>query len=69
MKWVNKSKHPLEVGNIIYVKKLDNGYYELKQLPKINGSIVVMDPYTGRVLAMSGVLVFYKVSLIELLKP
>ncbi len=54
MKWVNKSKHPLEVGNIIYVKKLDNGYYELKQLPKINGSIVVMDPYTGRVLAMSG---------------
>ena len=26
----------------------------LKQLPKINGGIVVMDPYTGRVLALSG---------------
>ena len=26
----------------------------LKQLPKINGAIVVMDPYTGRVLAMVG---------------
>ena len=26
----------------------------LKQLPKINGAIIVMDPYTGRVFAMSG---------------
>ena len=52
--WVKKSNYPLNKGNIIYVKKRKNNLYELKQLPEINGSIVVMDPYTGRVLAMSG---------------
>jgi penicillin-binding protein 1A len=34
--------------------------YSLKQLPKINGGIVVMDPYTGRVLALSGGFSFKK---------
>ena len=52
--WVKKSNFPLNKGNIIYVKKYKNNLFELKQLPEINGSIVVMDPYTGRVLAMSG---------------
>ena len=41
-------------GDIIYVKKLSDGNYSLKQLPKVNGGIVVMDPYSGRVLALSG---------------
>ena len=44
----------LKEGDIIYVKALKNNLYSLKQLPKINGGIVVMDPYTGRVLALSG---------------
>ena len=44
----------LKVGDLIYVKKLDKQFYSLKQLPKINGGIVVIDPYTGRVLALSG---------------
>ena len=35
-------------------KKIQNSFYSLLQLPKINGGIVVMDPYTGRVLALSG---------------
>ena len=52
--WAKKSNYPLNKGNIIYVKKRKNNLFELKQLPEINGSIVVMDPYTGRVLAMSG---------------
>ena len=52
--WVNKSNYPLNKGNIVYVKKYKNNLFKLKQLPEINGSIVVMDPYTGRVLAMSG---------------
>ena len=42
------------------VKKIDNKIYSLKQLPKINGGIVVMDPYTGRVLALSGGFSFKK---------
>ncbi|WP_435085160.1 penicillin-binding protein 1A [Candidatus Pelagibacter bacterium nBUS_33] len=50
----------LNVGDIIYVKKIDDKIYSLKQLPKINGGIVVMDPYTGRVLALSGGFSFKK---------
>ena len=53
--WTKKEfKDLLKVGDIIYVKDLDKSFYSLKQLPKINGGIVVMDPYTGRVLALSG---------------
>jgi len=43
-----------KVNDIIYVKYIKKNKWELKQLPKINGSIVVMDPHTGRVLAMVG---------------
>jgi penicillin-binding protein 1A len=42
------------------LKKLIIRSYSLKQLPKINGGIVVMDPYTGRVLALSGGFSFKK---------
>jgi penicillin-binding protein 1A len=44
----------LKANDIIYVKKIKKNKWNLKQLPKINGGIVVMDPYTGRVLAMVG---------------
>ena len=44
----------LKLNDIIYVKKIKKNKWNLKQLPKINGAIVVMDPYTGRVLAMAG---------------
>ena len=44
-------------GDIIVVKqnKIKNKiYYSLSQIPNVNGAIVVIDPNTGRVLAMSG---------------
>ena len=44
----------LKVGDVIYVKNLKENFYNLKQLPQINGGIVIMDPFTGRVLALSG---------------
>ena len=44
----------LKEGDVIYVKKTDTNTFSLQQLPKINGGIVVMDPFTGRVLALSG---------------
>ena len=50
----------LKIGDIIYVKKIYGNNYSLRQLPKINGGIVVMDPYTGRVLALSGGFSFKK---------
>ena len=44
----------LNIGDIIYVQNIETNKYSLRQIPKINGGIVVMDPYTGRVLALSG---------------
>ena len=58
--WIKKSNNHLKPGDIIYVKKNKNNYFDLKQIPAVNGSIVVMDPYTGRVLAMSGGFSFLK---------
>ena len=53
--WTKKEfKEILKEGDIIYVKKIRDDNYSLEQIPKINGGIVVMDPYTGRVLALSG---------------
>ena len=50
----------VNIGDIIYVKKFNKNIYELKQLPKVNGGIVVMDPFTGRVVALSGGFSFKK---------
>tara|TARA_B100001248_G_scaffold242544_1_gene210166 strand:+ start:355 stop:2691 length:2337 start_codon:yes stop_codon:yes gene_type:complete len=59
--WTRKGFNKLfQKGDIIYVKKITNGNYSLKQLPKANGGIVVMDPYSGRVLALSGGFSFKK---------
>ena len=33
---------------------INDNFFSLEQLPKINGGAVVMDPFTGRVLALSG---------------
>tara|TARA_B100000963_G_scaffold45701_1_gene34110 strand:+ start:791 stop:3133 length:2343 start_codon:yes stop_codon:yes gene_type:complete len=54
--WIKSSEKNkiLKVGDIIHVKENKNFLYDLKQLPSVNGAIVVMDPYTGRVLALSG---------------
>ena len=42
------------------MQNIKDNKYSLKQLPKINGGMVVMDPYTGRVLALSGGFSFKK---------
>ena len=53
--WTKKELNEiLKIGDIVYVKKIKDNKFSLKQLPKINGGIVVMDPFTGRVLALSG---------------
>ena len=59
--WTKKEFNQLlNIGDIIYVKNIENDKFSLKQLPKINGGIVVMDPFTGRVLALSGGFSFKK---------
>ena len=50
----------LAPGDVIYADPLFKdgnpveGQYRLRQLPEISGAMVVMDPWTGRVLAMVG---------------
>ncbi len=53
--WTKKEFNEIfKIGDLIYVKKINNGKFTLKQIPNINGGIVVMNPFTGRVLALSG---------------
>ena len=59
--WTKKNiKELFEIGDVIYVEKITDNSFSLKQEPLINGGIVVMDPYTGRVLALSGGFSFKK---------
>jgi penicillin-binding protein 1A len=50
----------LAPGDVIYVDPLYKegnpveGQYRLEQIPEVSGAMVVMDPWTGRVLAMVG---------------
>ena len=59
--WTKKEFNEiLKIGDIVYVKKINEDKFSLKQIPKINGGIVVMDPYTGRILSLSGGFSFKK---------
>ena len=52
-----KINNPNEIFNqndIIHVSADKGNLYNLEQIPKINGAIIVMDPHTGRVFALSG---------------
>jgi penicillin-binding protein 1A len=57
MQWartnVKSTKDILNAGDIIAVLKLQNGY-SLKQIPDVNGGIIVIEPQTGRVIASEG---------------
>ena len=62
LEWIKSTDNEknFKVGDLVYVKQNQNNYYDIKQLPAVNGAIVVMDPYTGRVLALSGGFSFKK---------
>jgi len=55
---VKLASEVLKIGDVVYVESVGdearpNSYY-LRQPPEVSGGIVVMDPHTGRVLAMAG---------------
>lgn len=52
----------LTKGDVIIVAETEENKnnYSLQQVPKINGSLIALDPHTGRVLAMAGGLSFRK---------
>ena len=60
---VNPAGHPRADGDLkelasppfgVHFRGNDNSEYELAQVPEVNGAMVVLDPHTGKVLAMSG---------------
>lgn len=53
MSW---AKPKFSIGDVVLVEPIDGtkGNYRLLQIPAVNGALVVMDPHTGKVLAMSG---------------
>lgn len=63
---VRKLTDVLQQGDVIYVEPLaktpenpNTGAYILRQVPKVNGGLLSMDPHTGRVLALVGGFSFY----------
>ena len=59
--WIKKEfTEILKTGDVIYVEKISDNIFSLRQLPLANGGIVVMDPFTGRILALSGGFSFKK---------
>ena len=54
-KKVDQIEDVLNVGDVIFVKKLKKtNLWSLEQIPKINGAVVVMNPWNGRVFALTG---------------
>ena len=55
LKWAIKNdiKKSFLIGDLIFVKK-NNNLWELRQYPKVNGSIVVLNPFTGKIKALVG---------------
>ncbi len=57
LKWAVPGKKSISnrfnIGDIIFVKSEKNGWF-LKQYPKVNGGIVVIDPHSGDVKALVG---------------
>ncbi|CAL8981917.1 Penicillin-binding protein 1A [Rhodoplanes serenus] len=53
---VAKASQVLDPGDVVYVEPLagKDGQFRLRQIPEISGAMVVMDPVTGRVIALVG---------------
>jgi penicillin-binding protein 1A len=61
-----KASEVVTPGDVIYVEALpktaenaNTGLFGLRQVPKVNGGLLAMDPHTGRVLALVGGFSFY----------
>jgi penicillin-binding protein 1A len=50
--WANANR-PLKRGDLVFVE-VQGGQYALKQVPRVNGALVAIEPQSGRVLAMVG---------------
>ncbi len=57
--WANSSKNRLKIGDVVFFILKDKKAY-LKQVPIVQGAIVVIDSNSGKVLAIQGGYDFYK---------
>ncbi|MCA3565273.1 MAG: penicillin-binding protein 1A [Methylocystis sp.] len=55
-RWTRKRlTQTLSPGDVIYAEPTDKpGQFRLRQFPEVSGAMVVLDPHTGRILAMVG---------------
>lgn len=53
---IQRPSDVLELGDVVLVQRLsgEGDAYGLRQVPEVNGAVMALDPYTGRVLAMVG---------------
>lgn len=49
-----KVQDVLERGDVIYAEEVKEGEFELRQVPNVEGAMVVMSPHNGKILAMVG---------------
>ena len=56
LKWAIKKTifNSFKINDVIFVGKNSKKKWELKQYPKVNGAIVAIDPYSGKVKALVG---------------
>jgi len=58
IRWTRRTRvsQAVSAGDVVYVEPIDGkpGQVRLRQMPEVNGAITVMDPFSGRVLAMVG---------------
>mgnify|MGYP006278141343 FL=1 len=61
---ITAASDALELGDVVLVEKLvaedapdetvEDDHYGLRQVPEVNGGIIAIDPFTGRILSMVG---------------
>lgn len=53
-------KDVLNKGDVVYAEEVKEGVFELRQVPDVEGAMVVMSPHNGKILAMVGGFSFEK---------
>jgi len=55
----NAHRAPLQAGDIIWIRQLENGDWALTQVPEVEGAFAALNPNNGAILALSGGFDFY----------
>ncbi|PPR47011.1 MAG: Penicillin-binding protein 1A [Alphaproteobacteria bacterium MarineAlpha5_Bin9] len=43
-----------DLGDLLYIEEINGGKLVIRQIPEVNGAIIVIDPHSGKILALSG---------------